>query len=105
MRVIFIAEANVARQVFEHVRKIRVGGIRCAHHLDGPAQSIGCKSFVLSPGFKISTLVCKLLRGIQVIQIFGDDGLKERGDGNGIINARRDVADAKLKRWKERMRV
>src|SRR5205814_9570920 len=35
----------------------------------------------------------------------GDNSLKQRGNGDGIVNARRNVADAKLQSWEERMRA
>src|SRR5207244_8888962 len=35
---------------------------------------------------------------------FGDDGLEERSDSDCVVNARGNVADAKLERGKERMR-
>src|SRR5207248_10324772 len=35
---------------------------------------------------------------------FGDDGLEKRGDGDGVVDARGNVADAKLECRKEWMR-
>src|SRR5205085_2779055 len=36
---------------------------------------------------------------------FGDNSLKQRGDGDSIVNACRNVADAKLQSWEKRMRA
>src|SRR5437764_6513641 len=34
---------------------------------------------------------------------FGDNSLKQRGNRDGVVNTRRNVADAKFQGWEERM--
>ena len=45
-----------------------------------------------------------LIRGMQLIE-FGDSGLDQRGDRDGLVGAHRHVADAELQRGKVRVRA